>query len=134
MNQRIRSCMLLVATMLAGPFVPVNAQMEFPGTPMGPSDELKAAEVMYVLPPVDQMEVQARMESNRTSPFKTFEYAMVRSVDISPDGDYILAVTQDSGSPLNTQAAQSRTGCPAFRRSHFAFHSASALPIFSTQR
>jgi hypothetical protein len=76
---------MIVAALLPGTSVPGLAQMQFPGTPMGPSGNLKAADVMYVLPPVNQLELEARMETNRNTRFKTFEFAMVRSVDVSPE-------------------------------------------------
>jgi hypothetical protein len=85
MIHQIRYCLLIVAAVLPGTFLPVYAQMQFPGMPLGPTSHLKAAEVMYVLPPVNQLEVEARMESTRNAHFKTFEFAKVRPVDISPE-------------------------------------------------
>jgi hypothetical protein len=64
---------------------PCLAQMEFPGKPMGPSRQLKAAEVLYVLPPVDPLEVEARKEANRTGQAKALEFALERPVDLTPE-------------------------------------------------
>jgi hypothetical protein len=63
----------------------MQAQMQFPGAPLGPSGQLKAAEVMYVLPPIDPMELESRMQMNRSNQFKVVEFATVRTVDLSPE-------------------------------------------------
>ena len=76
---------IIAGMVLLGVFSSVRAQMQFPGTPVGPDKHLKAAEVMYVLPPVDPFEVQAGMETNRINHFKSVEFALVRAVDLSPE-------------------------------------------------
>ena len=61
------------------------AQLQFPGNPMGINGQLKAAEVMYVLPPVDPMEIEAEMELNRMSNLKPLRFALERPVNLSPE-------------------------------------------------
>jgi len=63
----------------------VNAQLQFPGKPMGINNQLKAAKVMYVLPPPDPMEIEAQMELNRRSNSKPLRFALERPVNLSPE-------------------------------------------------
>lgn len=64
---------------------PAAGQRQFPGTPVGPAAHLKAADVIYVLPPVDPYEVEARRAVNRETPFKTIEFALERPVTLTPE-------------------------------------------------
>jgi lysyl endopeptidase len=63
----------------------LNAQLQFPGEPVGFNRNLKAAEAMYVLPPVDPMEIEAEMELNRESHLKPLRFALERPVNLSPE-------------------------------------------------
>ena len=63
----------------------VNAQLQFPGKPMGINNQLKAAEVMYVLPPPDPMEIEAELELNMKSNSKPLRFALERPVNLSPE-------------------------------------------------
>jgi len=60
-------------------------QLEFPGTVLGLNSSLKAAEVMYGLPPVDPLEIEAEKELNRISHSKPLRFALVRPVNLSPE-------------------------------------------------
>ena len=64
---------------------PAPAQLQFPGSPVGLNKELKAADVMYVLPPPDPLEVEAQLELNRISNSKPLRFALERPVNLSPD-------------------------------------------------
>jgi lysyl endopeptidase len=75
----------LVAVMFSLTGRMLNAQLQFPGEPLGFNRNLKAADVMYVLPPVDPMEIEAEMELNRESHLKPLRFALERPVDLSPE-------------------------------------------------
>ncbi|MCK5137078.1 MAG: T9SS type A sorting domain-containing protein [Bacteroidales bacterium] len=75
----------LLGSILITAIISMDAQLQFPGKPMGDYRQLKAADVMYVLPPVDPLEIEAGMLSNESSQKKPFQFAIERPVDISPD-------------------------------------------------
>ena len=52
---------------------------------MGINSQMKAAEVMYVLPPTDPYEIEAQLELNRRSNLKPLRFALVRPVNLSPE-------------------------------------------------
>jgi len=76
---------ILLLVMLASASCVLNAQLQFPGKPLGINRQLKASEVMYVLPPVDPLEIEAEMELNRISDSKPLRYAIERPVNLSPE-------------------------------------------------
>jgi len=76
--------LLLVLLLFAGT-LSARAQLEFPGKPMGLNRQLKAAELMYVLPPLDPMELDAAMQENGSSHLKPYRFALERPVDLTPD-------------------------------------------------
>jgi lysyl endopeptidase len=76
---------ILLLVMLASASCVLNGQVQFPGKPLGINTHLKASEVMYVLPPVDPLEIEAEMELNRISDSKPLRYAVVRPVNLSPE-------------------------------------------------
>jgi hypothetical protein len=84
MNLKTWYRVFLVAAALLGTAPNNHAQVQFPGAPFGPSSHIKAADVMYVLPPLDPFELEARRESNRSGRFKVIEFATLRTVDLSP--------------------------------------------------
>ena len=61
------------------------AQLEFPGRPLGINQQMKASEVMYILPPPDPMEIEAQLELNRLSYKKPLRFALERPVNLSPE-------------------------------------------------
>jgi len=63
----------------------VQGQLQFPGRALGINSGLKAAEVMYVLPPVDPLEIEAEKELNRTSHSKPLRFALERPVNLTPE-------------------------------------------------
>ncbi|MCK4879762.1 MAG: T9SS type A sorting domain-containing protein [Bacteroidales bacterium] len=75
---------LLVLLLSSGNYT-LNGQLQFPGEPLGITDNLKAAEVIYLLPPPDPMEIEAEMELNRMSHSKPLRFALVRPVNLSPE-------------------------------------------------
>lgn len=65
--------------------VPVKAQIQFPGEPLGITGQMKAADVIYVLPPLDPLEIEARLMVNLQSHQKTLQFALERKIFLSPD-------------------------------------------------
>jgi len=63
----------------------LKAQLQFPGKPMDLSGRIKAAQVMYVLPPLDPMELEAVKLANLDRVKKSFVFAMDRPVSLSPE-------------------------------------------------
>ncbi len=59
--------------------------MQFPGKAMGINKQMKAAEVMYVLPPVDPVEIEAELELNRRTNSKPLRFALERPLNLSPE-------------------------------------------------
>jgi len=76
--------LLLVLVAFSGPNV-ANAQIQFPGKPAGISTQLKAADVMYVLPPLDPLRLESALQSDNKHLLKSYEFAMERRVNLSPD-------------------------------------------------
>ena len=76
---------VLLALVFSLPNRMLNAQLQFPGSPVGFNSHLKAARVMYVLPPVDPLEIEAEMELNRESHLKPLRFALERPVNLSPE-------------------------------------------------
>jgi len=85
MNRRSLSIWAFLILLLSSGNALVNAQVQFPGRPMGINSQLKAAEVMYVLPPPDPMEIEAELELNRRSNSKPLRFALERPVSLSPE-------------------------------------------------
>lgn len=75
---------LSILLLLAGG-TSVFSQLQFPGRPMGINTRLKAADVMYVLPPPDPLEIEAELELNRKSNSKPLRFALERPVSLSPE-------------------------------------------------
>ena len=63
----------------------LHAQLEFPGRPLGVNKQVKAAAVMYVLPPPDPLEIESQLELNRISNSKPLRFALERPVSLSPE-------------------------------------------------
>ena len=80
--------------LLAGSFN-LNGQLQHPGVPMGLNRQLKAAEMMYVLPPVDPFEIEAELELNRMSHNKPLRFAVERPVSLSPESHGSWSETGD---------------------------------------
>jgi lysyl endopeptidase len=60
-------------------------QVEFPGTPLGINQHLKAASVIYTLPPPDPLEISALQESSRHRIGKSLPFAIIRQVNLNPE-------------------------------------------------
>lgn len=63
------------------------AQIQYPGKPMGDFRRMKASEVIYLLPPVDPLEIDSRIQSKRSGGEafnKSLKYALDRPLEISP--------------------------------------------------
>lgn len=63
----------------------LDAQLRQPGKIMVDDQQLKSADVMYVLPPIDPLEVEARMMENVGSQKKPMLFALDRLLGLSPD-------------------------------------------------
>ena len=85
MNRRSLSIWTFLLLLLSAGSTCVKAQLQFPGRPMGINNQLKAAEVMYVLPPPNTMEIEAELELNRMSNSKPLRFALERPVNLSPE-------------------------------------------------
>jgi lysyl endopeptidase len=76
---------VLLVVLLGSSNNALEGQLQFPGKPMGFNRQLKAAEVMYVLPPLDPLEIEAELELNRSSHLKPLHFALERPVNLSPE-------------------------------------------------
>lgn len=63
----------------------LQAQIQFPGKPMGDYRLMKAADVIYMLPPVDPLEIEAAKQFNRAAEKKPVQFAIERPLDLDPD-------------------------------------------------
>jgi len=79
-DKRILGLLLLIVVSTG-----IFAQLQFPGKPMGINSQIKASEVMYVLPPPDPLEIEAQLELNRISNSKPLRFALERPVNLSPE-------------------------------------------------
>jgi hypothetical protein len=61
------------------------AQLQQPGKIRGDFRQMKAADIMYVLPPVDPLEVEASKLQNLNSAKKPLKFALERPLQLSPD-------------------------------------------------
>ncbi|MGW8315599.1 MAG: trypsin-like peptidase domain-containing protein [Bacteroidales bacterium] len=64
---------------------PGMAQQYSPGRPVGFSDRTDAAEVTYLLPPLDPFEIAARSGNSSNGILKNIEFALERPVTLSPE-------------------------------------------------
>ena len=64
---------------------PLLSQLQVPGKPMGFSNQLKAADVMYVLPPLDPLFVESLVSMNHETVKKPLQFAVERQVHLSPE-------------------------------------------------
>ncbi len=72
----------------------LEGQVQFPGKPVGAFSRFKAADVMYVLPPLDPLETEAKVMGNLDRQKKPLEFALVRPVTLSPESNGSW-ITQD---------------------------------------
>ncbi len=63
----------------------LQGQVEFPGRPLGINRQLKAARVIYTLPPPDPLEIAALRESARNRVAKPLPFAIIRPVNLNPE-------------------------------------------------
>jgi lysyl endopeptidase len=85
MNLHYRHILLLQAFIFLLGSYALHGQVEFPGKPLGINSHLKAASVIYTLPPPDPLEIDALRESNRDNIAKPLSFAIVRQVNLSPE-------------------------------------------------
>lgn len=83
----MRSFMVAAGALLLACGSPLGAQVRFPGKPAGSFSQFKAAEVMYVLPPVDPLEIEASITGNLGSHKKPLQFALERPVTLSPESN-----------------------------------------------
>jgi hypothetical protein len=77
--------LLLQVFLFFGGSLTLYGQVEFPGEPLGMNRHLKAASVIYTLPPPDPLEIAAIRESNRDNIAKPLRFAIVRQVNLNPE-------------------------------------------------
>jgi lysyl endopeptidase len=70
-------------------------QVQHPGKPLGINRQMKASEAMYVLPPVDPLEIEAELELNRVNHNKPLHFALERPVSLSPESHGSWSQTGD---------------------------------------
>ena len=85
MNLHYRHILLLQAFIFLLGSYALHGQVEFPGKPLGINSHLKAASVIYTLPPPDPLEIAALRESNRDNIAKPLRFAIVRQVNLNPE-------------------------------------------------
>ena len=85
MRVYIRYCLLQLWLLFFAGLGSAEAQLQFPGKPMGITEHLKAADVIYVLPPLDPLQIESAIQSNLESKLKPFHFALERPVDLSPE-------------------------------------------------
>ncbi|MCD4710522.1 MAG: T9SS type A sorting domain-containing protein [Bacteroidales bacterium] len=85
MKHRSWNIWVLLLFLLSSGSSVVNGQLQFPGKPLGINSQMKAAEVMYVLPPPDPIEIEAELELNRMNRLKPLRFALERPVNLSPE-------------------------------------------------
>ena len=78
------SC-ILVSTLLMSWIYPVDGQIQYPGRPYKVSGTQKAADILYVLPPLDPLEIEAEKLLSHESEKKVLRFALERSVALSPE-------------------------------------------------
>ena len=95
LNKRFLSLGNLMLYLFLAGSLNLIGQIQHPGVPMGFNRQLKAAEVMYVLPPVDPFEIEAELELNRMSHNKPLRFAIERPVSLSPESHGSWSETGD---------------------------------------
>ncbi len=74
----------LAFLIMAAPIV-IRAQLHVPGKPLGDFSRMKAADVIYLLPPLDPLEIEARVQGSSDHYLKSFEFAMERPLYLAPE-------------------------------------------------
>jgi lysyl endopeptidase len=77
--------LILLVSLIMWGTGPVFAQLQFPGKPMGDFRRMKAADVIYTLPPVDPLLIESLVSSNRESVRKPLQFAVERPVQLCPE-------------------------------------------------
>lgn len=85
MKIRIWNIFWGLSLLFFGGVISLYGQLQYPGEPLGITSGLKAAEVMYVLPPPDPLEIEAEKELNRKSHLKALRFALERPLNIKPE-------------------------------------------------
>ncbi len=85
MKLHTRYILLLTGFLFFAGSLTLYGQVEFPGEPRGITGHLKAASVIYTLPPPDPIEIAALKESNRNNFAKPLRFALIRQVNLSPE-------------------------------------------------
>jgi len=76
---------IILLTLLVWVIVmPIWGQLSSPGEPVGDFRLSKAADMIYLLPPLHPLEVEARMEELPESYYKSRHFALKRPVSLSP--------------------------------------------------
>ncbi|PID92842.1 MAG: hypothetical protein CSA96_01265 [Bacteroidetes bacterium] len=62
----------------------MNGQLAIPGRPMPDNGQLKAGEVIYLLPPLSDLQTEALLQEAEESDLKLMKYATERGLDLDP--------------------------------------------------
>ncbi len=84
MKLRITYAYLLLAILLSSGGILVHGQVQSPGKIMGDFRNLKAAELIYLLPPLHPLQVEACLQENTEHYNKPLVFAIERPVSIAP--------------------------------------------------
>ena len=85
MNLQHRHIPLIFALFFLMGSYALHAQVEFPGEPLGINRHLKAASVIYTLPPPDPLEIDALTDPGHDRISKALPFALKRYVNLSPE-------------------------------------------------
>ncbi|MEN8155985.1 MAG: trypsin-like peptidase domain-containing protein [Bacteroidota bacterium] len=74
----------LIFLMMISPIV-LRAQLQVPGKPLGHYSRMKASNVIYLLPPLDPLEIEARVQGGSDHYLKSYEFAIERPLSLIPE-------------------------------------------------
>ncbi len=78
--------LLLLGGLLLTGLISLHAQLQVPGKVLGDYSRMKAADVVYLLPPLDPLEEDALKQSGQKPSYsKSLEFAVERPVSLAPD-------------------------------------------------
>ena len=76
----------LIAGLFLNCGITLHGQLQVPGKVMGEYSRMKAADVVYLLSPMDPLEIEARKQAGRDSYYsKSLEFAVERPVYLAPE-------------------------------------------------
>ena len=85
MGIRCKYSLLFMGLLFGFGMSSLMGQLQFPGSPMGERSTLKAADVLYVLPPLDPLQIESDLQSSEKGQLKSYHFARERLVDLTPE-------------------------------------------------